>query len=805
MKAIKYIIAFATSALIAISCIQEEQPSEDKMAATDNLVETSIIVSSENVNLPVWKGDEEISVIGAKTGNKKFVNASNDDKTVFTGLADPSDEILYVVYPYDAAVAIPKENEKGTDEDTELIKVTLPSTQTATANSFDPKTLTAVAKSSDKNFNLKGICRLLKFRLDKPEKVRSVKVTAHNGEGYRMEYIAASAGLKFDDNGNPIHGLSGTLVDGTSSNTIKLIESPLGDQFTKDTDYYISILSSADPIGMTIQIEYDNGEVYSTKSKKYPVFSEGDNDLVADLGIIDNLPVEYLNFSYAGYRHGEVEPSYQGCERYDVSKFKVEGKTDREAFLAALTAAFGTPEDRFDSANDNWWITFPPKDNIEIYFPEGDWVLHDSSDDVEVNQKKYSKSIIIRGNNVVIKGAGRELTRILMNAPMQPRDANDMYSSPDMIQLKHNSGLSARGYGHMVTGNLSPKGSFSVEVESAEGLSEGQWVCLYILNNSSEFVDKEVAPYIAEANWIIRTKGVEVYDYHQIRSINGNIVTFFEPLMHEVDPEVGGKNSDLRWEIRKYSHYQNIGIEDLTFVGMAVEDFEHHKDWNHDGGYKPLSMNRVVDSWIRRVDFVSTSEACSIINSANVSAYDINMRGNRGHAAIRSQASSRVLISDTIDETSNGKGNWHGVGVSKHSMGTVLLRNIWGKESCFESHANQPRATLIDCCKGGWSRGHMGGSAQEAPHHLADLTIWNFTATAGEYGEFLWWDSGVTDWRFLQPSIFGFQPEGVTFPPEQVKIDKLHGTKMWPESLYESQLQDRGITPTWLRYTKQNN
>ena len=179
------------------------------------------------------------------------------------------------------------------------------------------------------------------------------------------------------------------------------------------------------------------------------------------------------------------------------------------------------------------------------------------------------------------------------------------------------------------------------------------------------------------------------------------------------------------------------------------------------------------------------------------------MSGNRGHAAIRSQASSRVLIAHTKDETSNGLGNWHGVGVSKHSIGTVLLRNIWGNDSCFESHANQPRATLIDCCEGGWMRGHMGGNAEEAPHHLADLTIWNFTATSGDGGEFEWWDQNVTNWRFLKPYIYGFQSGfDITFPAEEVMIDKMHGTQIGPESLYESQLQNRGFNATWLKYTK---
>ena len=96
----------------------------------------------------------------------------------------------------------------------------------------------------------------------------------------------------------------------------------------------------------------------------------------------------------------------------------------------------------------------------------------------------------------------------------------------------------------------------------------------------------------------------------------------------------------------------NIGIEDITFEGNAKESFVHHAGWEDDGAYKPVDMIRLVNSWIRRVRFTSVSEACSIVSCANVSAYDIEFTGNRGHAAVRSQASSRVFIGATTDRTS---------------------------------------------------------------------------------------------------------------------------------------------------------
>ena len=559
---------------------------------------------------------------------------------------------------------------------------------------------------------------------------------------------------------------------------------------------------SDNTLSVTASASVKDGEKYSVNifivsSKGYLKtvtleFTIGDADIASDLDQIACADL-LVDFSYAGYMRAETAPCdvYSlGYEIYDVTEYGAvpgDDKSDREAFLAALDAALGSNK----TIDGNGWLTYPHKEkaNAIIYFPAGEFILHDVSDDSEGK----SQSIVIPAGNFVIKGAGRDLTTLVMSAPMQPQNSN-LYSSPEMIQLKHNSGLSALT---TVSGKFE-KGAFSVDVASTTGITEGAWVCLYVKNSNADFVAQEVAPYKADPSWDIYKTGVEVIDYHQVKSVSGNTVTFYEPLMHEVDSKFG-------WEVKKFPHYEKVGVEDLTFKGNAVADFEHHKDWNHDGGYKPLSMNRLVNSWIRRIGFISTSEACSIINSANVSAYDIKMSGNRGHAAVRSQASSRVLIAATSDVCSEGAGNFHAVGVSKQSIGTVLYRNVWGDDSCFESHATQPRATLIDCCKGGWHRGHMGGSANQAPHHLADLTIWNFEATKSSgSGPFQWWDESISWWRFLPPVIVGFRsPTGLSFDQTQVLAEELHGQPPYPESLFESQLKARlGAIPVWLNELK---
>ena len=543
-----------------------------------------------------------------------------------------------------------------------------------------------------------------------------------------------------------------------------------------------------------------------------------------------------LDFSYAGYMHGEEAPAEiivtenpdgsctasNGYKVYNIESYGADGtdeESDRDAFVAMLTEALGAPT--VNAAGDQ--MTFPHNNrpqNIIFYFPEGNFILHTDADNV--NGK--SQSIIIRGSNVILKGAGRDRTTVTMADENLP-SSSAMYSSPDMIQLKHNTGIQYTSILAEVRSDAG-KGTFSVETGGTGDIKAGDWVCLFMQNDSREVLETELYPYTAKGSWAISQisnpdrgeGGVVVKDIHQVRSVSGNTVTFHEPLMHEVDAGWG-------WKIVRYQHYENVGVEDITFKGNAKADFDHHASWMDDGGFKPISITRAVNSWMRRVDFVSVSEACSIIESANVSVYDCTISGQRGHSAIRSQASSRVFIGAVLDEARGRSmdvlghevdmgsdpeakvGQYHAVGVSKESMGAVLWRNTWGSDGCFESHATQPRATLVDCCEGSFRRWRQGGDANQMPNHLADLTIWNFCNTTPftELAKWIWWDEGSDWWKILPPTVVGFHGEPVDFDTDNDQIKRLesNGAPVRPESLYEAQLEERlGAVPAWLQELK---
>ena len=515
-----------------------------------------------------------------------------------------------------------------------------------------------------------------------------------------------------------------------------------------------------------------------------------------------------LDFSYAGYHHGTELPVDErdvnvlakklGYKVYNVCDYGAipdDGKSDRKA-LEDIINKIGRGK---------------PNAKAIIYFPEGEYILH-SKDDNTTNAetgKVTSNTLNLVMGHVIIKGAGRDKTFLTMEDPMLPTDPKVMYSSPKMISIRHNGGKDNLQLAK-VTGSAK-KGDMSIEVDDVSQLKVGDWVKLTLLNNDKKVIEEELKPYKLQSSMTtLINKGVHVVDRHQIKAIDGKRVIFEEPIMHAVNPAYG-------WDIKTYAHYEEVGVEDLTFKGKAKNNFHHHAGWQDDGAYKPLDFMRQVNSWVRRVDYVSISECMTFSECANCLFLDSEISGNRGHSSVRMQYSARGFIGKVWDH-SNGYlnddknfteykenlGQYHACGISKQSIGNVIWQCHWGDDSCFESHATQPRASLFDQCCGGFMQFRMGGDKKELPNHMDDLTMWNFNCLATNPNDpvpFNWWIyNESTGWyKTLPPTFVGFHGKNVNFKEDEMKLNENQGKEVLPGSLYEAQLSRRlGSTPQWL-------
>ena len=548
-----------------------------------------------------------------------------------------------------------------------------------------------------------------------------------------------------------------------------------------------------------------------------------------------------LDYSYAGYNHGESAPQGAFSLGYQVINVKermtAKNMTAREALISILQEKGMTRVNGTNKLNANA--------KIVIYFPAGDYVLHNDDDNtrdeskqkdaVDSKNNNVSSGIEIYGGNFVIKGDGPDKTRLIMETPNLPTSISNLSSSPILLAIKHTNGPNNAGNSPKlasVTENAK-RGDFTVKVSGTTGISSGQWVQLRLRSGDRELVKKEIGPIALNENWAIAKApisinqssddlyGVKITEFHQVKSASNGKITFYEPIMHDIDIKY---NDTEGWEIRTYKYLENVGVEDLSFVGNALDGYAHHGEghaeqakvgWQYDGAYKPLLLQRVVNSWVRNVHFESVSEALTFAESANSSAYDIRISGKRGHSAVRSQGSSRVFIGKVRDESAGNdvygkscQGQFHGCGVSKPSVGTVLWNVTWGNDACFESHATQPRATLIDNCSGGLVYYRAGGDENEVPNHLGDLTLWNLnvTGTDSHASNFAWWSDSDTWWKIFPPIVVGTHGMNVKFSgkeQQQVTYEESTGMKVSPESLYEAQLRERlGYVPGWLNALK---
>ena len=469
------------------------------------------------------------------------------------------------------------------------------------------------------------------------------------------------------------------------------------------------------------------------------------------------------DFSYAGYHHGEIAVPQVKDKVFNVCDYGAVAndlKSDRVAVEKAIKAA-------------------EAHGSGIVYFPAGRFLLHEEGE--------TNAPIVIHSGRIVLKGAGAGIngTELFMKEPLRAPNPKEKWTSPSLFSF------SGRAFAPILTDVTADAsvGSFSVEVNDSQRLKPGDYVCLRLCNNARTVIERELSPYKIEDDWTnLIIDGVQINDYHQIVSVQPHKVTFKEPLLRAV-------RKDENWQIQAYPHIAEVGVEDIAFIGNWKEKFIHHKDDVHDGGWKFIEFKNVTNSWIRRCRFTDMSEMATITTSANVSVYDCVITGNTGHNAVHSQGSTRVFLGGIKDTPSQ----WHSVGVTKNTYGTVIWRVSTQASSCFESHASQPRFTLFDACQGGFMQGRAGGAIFNNPNHLEGLVLWNYQMLNQGTKNFKFWADNTRYFRFMPPIIVGFQNADQTFDEKQVAYLECLGHQVNPESLYEAQLALRlGAVPEWL-------
>lgn len=469
------------------------------------------------------------------------------------------------------------------------------------------------------------------------------------------------------------------------------------------------------------------------------------------------------DFSYAGYHYSEKgipEVNYKIFNVVDYGAIPNDEKSDKSAIRKTIKAATKNGEGI-------------------IYFPKGKYAINTDEDNDD--------QIIIPSSKIVFRGEDEKESILFFKNDLPPADPKKLWTVPFMIQTEAHGG---RNLLANVTDDARRE-TFKVNVDDASKLKKGDWVVLKMQNNSKDLINYELHPQKPQAAWkSILNKGVLVQEKHQVKAVNGNQLTFYEPIHYDVQQKHG-------WRIYSYPHLEGIGFENLTFQGNWTKKFKHHRSAQDDGGWSILNLKRVVNSWIRNCQFKNVSIAAKFSIAAASTALNIDILGNRGHDAISAAGGSTGIL---LAKINNKASMWHSTGVGGGSTtGTVIWRCQHPSNTSFETHASQPRCTLFDQVKGGFFTGRGGGARQNLPNHLRYLVLWNYQQTGEPEKYFEFWASDSWYWKIIPPIVVGFHGVGTTFKKDQIQVLESLGKPVKPASLFEAQLKLRlGKLPKWI-------
>ncbi|VGO14181.1 hypothetical protein PDESU_02740 [Pontiella desulfatans] len=473
------------------------------------------------------------------------------------------------------------------------------------------------------------------------------------------------------------------------------------------------------------------------------------------------------DFSHAGYHRcatplpvvSETTHTY-----FDVTKFggvPDDGKSDRDAAVAAFAAAH--------SHNGP----------AAIYFPEGNFRLFEKSD--------FGKPPLeIKRSNVVLKGSGVGTTQLEF--------AESHLPARPLILMRSSTGKDDYWRGDQKLKAMVKKqiGPFTVEVSDASELKPGMRINLNAqMDAHAESTKEFFCPHEVPSGWFERAKRkggmlTDIFELHEIESIDDNTVRFGEPIHLDIPYYTNMAIYRIDGII------EECGIEDLSLRGGWRGQFNHHNSTRHGEDYRMVEMDRVFNSWVRRVRFTECSSAVSTWLCGFNTVSDLLIEGNTGHMAVVAKSSYGNLFAFMREESDVH----HGFGVSRSGVNSVFYRCVQYKS--MEAHCGYPRSTLFDLNEGGFQP--RGGGATFFPMHDKGLTFWNWNVTLPD-GSFDFWPEGQRYGYFLLPVVAGLHGEPFEIP--DIETDLLAyespGQKTVPESLFDAQLEHRlGQVPAWL-------
>lgn len=467
------------------------------------------------------------------------------------------------------------------------------------------------------------------------------------------------------------------------------------------------------------------------------------------------------DYSYAGYHFSEKEiPDVSFWAKFDVTSYGAlpnDTIYDDSGIRAAINAAISSNQPAV------------------VYFPPGRFMVADA--------ENSNKPFVINKSNIVLKGAGAGeggteiYTDQCGNFPWRFHFKSDNASS----DVKITSTLYKR----------INRGDYTIEVESPSRVSVGQVVELY--HQGKENLEANMPGLTYNPIWNTGNRGVRTLEKHIIASIDGNRVTFENPVQYTITAEVTGA------ELRKYFTIEEVGVEDILFTSgwkNRPEVYAHHASDFVDYAYRALAFENVKNGWIRNCEIRDWSESLMIEKCIGVTVKNIKISGKQGHTSYFARYSYGVLFENCVDVVPVGfnsaGGQGHGPGMRWATVNTVFLNCKMQEHQSIDCHGYHPYSNLLDNVSGGCFRGN-GGNENSYPNSGPYMTFWNFIHASNYSSKtFDFWDPVNRKlYTYPNPIFVGFQSPGENISFKNAGLNELKGKVAYPKSLFDAQLQLR--------------
>ncbi|MFD1629392.1 DUF4955 domain-containing protein [Pseudopedobacter beijingensis] len=456
------------------------------------------------------------------------------------------------------------------------------------------------------------------------------------------------------------------------------------------------------------------------------------------------------DYSYAGYHFSEKPiPDVSIRKYFNVVDFGAKPNddlSDEQAIQLAIDAAEKHPG------------------GAVVFFPKGKFIIN--GDTLKRHQIRIKKS------NIVLKGSGAGVGGTEIYQP-------EMWVNNRSVLFKAETNSSAK---LATIVKDAPRETFVVEVDNASKLKPGQDVI--VRHRSEEYTRKYFAPQDLKPQWtrLVGEKGgMQIIEIHTIKSINGNKVTFHNPLHLDVTLV-----KSAPFELYSYSALEECGVEDILFSSnwkSYPEEFVHHKNAIHDNAYIAVGMENVKNSWVRNCEFRDWNDCLFFRAGYAVTVESVRFTGKKGHTSLHARSGYGVLVK----KCSFNGAQHHGPGTGYSAAGTVVTQCQMDKDQHFDSHGGQPYATLLDDIDGGIFT-NLGGPEAGHPHHGQFMVFWNFKHKSSKDFHYNFWDlQRRRNYTMAHPILVGFQADTkVTFENEGMNVSFNKAVK--PQSLFEAQL-----------------